>query len=334
MPLSNEVAPCNLCIDVEMYRIAEENGEDPNVSLVDLNQITKTSRYCCRCSAPFCADHSSPVDQSDCCQNCLPFEDIMEMKTPLISQDKNGTHVHKGYRLVPTGPGYKTLPKAISQMTDLELEAFITEKGNQIHQIERQRDYLRVAQSTAKLEKGEREIAAQRALKGIKLPPGVLTPSNKGIKITGGVGKAGNGVLKGVAAPPGVDLAAFLKFATDAMAKKKVGYTCPQKVCDTPEECKRKGICRFHYREAVPIKASPSTAVSTGGSTIPVQNSANAPAKAVVDSGVTAATAVTAKKGGEQVDGPGSPLTKAASLEEQIREAEIEKILNDDDIPF
>jgi hypothetical protein len=297
MPLSTEVAPCNLCIDAEMLRIAEETGDNPNVATVDLAQITKTFRYCCRCSAPFCADHASPVDQSDCCQSCLPFEDIMEMKTPLVSKDETGVHVHKGCRLVPTGIGYKTLPKAISLMTDDELTAFITEKSNQIHNIERQRDYLRVAQSTAKLEKGEREIAKLRSLRGIKLPPGVLTPSNKGIKITGNA-KGSNGVLKGVAAPAGVDLAAFLKFATDAMAKKKASLSNLEK----------------------------ATVV---GAVTPKQ--AQAPAKAVVNSGATTATAVTAKKGGETVDGPSSP---PLSVEEQAREAEIEAILNEDDTPF
>lgn len=214
----------------------------------------------------------------------------MEMKTPLVSRDENGPHVHRGHRLVPTGVGYKTLPKAISQMTDDELAAFITEKGNQIHQIERQRDYLRVAQSTAKLEKGEREIAAMRALRGIKLPPGVLAPSNKGIKITGNAGgKGANGAIKGISGPAGVDLAAFLKFATDAMAKKKASPSAPK-------------------------------AVVTATTTPQAQAPANA---------------VTAKKGGEMVDGPVSPppISKEASLEEQAREAEIEAIL-DEDIPF
>lgn len=222
MPLSPEVAPCNLCIDEEMLRIAEETGEDLNVSSINLHEITKTSRYCVKCGNPFCADHASPIDQSDCCNSCLPIEDLSEMKTPLLSQDDAGnTHIHKGYRIVPTGLGYKTLPKAIASMTDLELTEFITEKKRQLDVVEKQRDYLRVAQSTAKLEKGDRENAAARALRGMK----VKMPSQTGVKITGKAnGSAG---VKGVTLPGNFDVGAFLKFVASQKTNSSVVGTAP-----------------------------------------------------------------------------------------------------------
>lgn len=226
MPLSPEgVAPCNWCIDAEMYRIAKESGDSPNVQKVNLAEITKTSRYCIKCGLPFCPEHASPVDQVDACVRCLPFEDISEMRTRLVSQDENGTHFHKGYRVVPTGAGYKTLPKAISDLDDGELEQFIKDKQNQVAEVELRRDYLRTALSTAKIEKNEREIAVQRQLRGIKVKLPVADP-NKGIKITG---QKGTGPVKGVAGVGGqpLDLAAFLKFAASYKKSNVAGTAAP-----------------------------------------------------------------------------------------------------------
>lgn len=142
------------------------------------------------------------------------------MRTPLVTQDENGTHIRKGYRIVPTGEAYKTLPKAICDMSDLELDTMLIENAQRIHEVEKQRDYLKAKQSVGNLEKGGRQQQAERALRAIKvsLPASVA----KGIKITGGAGSSvvgrdkANGAAKGVATP-GLDLGAFLKFA---MAKK------------------------------------------------------------------------------------------------------------------
>jgi len=300
MPLSKEFQAmnkpgiCFYCIeDDKEFFVLEHPDEELLISeVLDRVKDCVSSRSCIRCGRTFCSLHASPVDQSDCCASCLPFEDIGEMKTPLVSQNSTGTHIRKGYRVVPTGAGYKTLPKAISDLSDEELDAFILEKQIQIHNIEKQRDYLKVSQSTAKLEKGDREIAVSRALRAIK-----------GIKITGNAGsdiRKANGVVKGVNAPQ-FDMAGFLKFALD---KKKA---------------------------AAAAKASPSTAVSTGGSAVPAVNSANAPAKSAASSNIAPA-AVTAKKEEPVIPALAPPLNiqnepEVITPAESAREAEIEAML-------
>lgn len=217
MPLSEQPAPCAFCLREAADAVNEETQEPIGIANVLLTEITPTVRTCVKCIRHFCRNHASPVDQSDCCYECLPHDAITEMKTPLVAVDEEGNHIlQKGYRLVPTGAGYKTLPQAIASMTDAELEAYITEKSNQIHFVERQRDYLRIAHSTAKLEQGERADAVNRALRGVKVP-GMFKQPSAGIKITG---KA-NGTLKGVDMPGGLSLTDFLKFAGPALAKMR-----------------------------------------------------------------------------------------------------------------
>lgn len=226
-PLSIAPARCIYCIEDEKARLAAALSileDEVLISDVLANTADKiTARVCIKCTNRFCVDHASPVDQSDCCLVCLPFEAITEMKTPLVEVTDEGNHVlRKGYRLVPTGTGYKTLPEAVVKLSDIELEQFIQDKQTQIQLIEKQRDYLRVAQSTAKLEKNEREAAVQRQLRGIKMPIPANTPT--GIKITG----KKEGDVKGVRAPgKGLDVAEFLKFVAAKDAAKKTSPPSP-----------------------------------------------------------------------------------------------------------
>lgn len=176
--------------------------------------ITNTASICPSCQRRFCDKHASTVDPLKCLQ-CLPFgeghiEHITEFVSPLFDQNN---HPHRGRRIVPTGEGYKTLPRAISEMSEEELEIFIETTALRVHEVERQRDYLKVSLSTAKLEQDERKKEEIASLRSYRSP-------SRGIKITGTSDKNG-GKIKGVAG--GINIQDFLKFAGPALAKMRAG---------------------------------------------------------------------------------------------------------------
>lgn len=232
------IAPqhCEFCLEEEVQRLLKEKQkQDPEIDESKVRQlflnvnaphIAITTNRCLKCTKSFCSDHSSPVDQVDCCVACLPFEDISEMKTPLVDIKNGENHIYrKGFRLVPTGPGYKSLPKAIGDMDEDALRQFIIDKANQIHAVEKQRDFLRAARSTAQLELSEREAAVSRQLRQIRGAGAGFVRDNASnaptIKITGNKKTNGSGA-KGVnasAVGTNINLADFLKFA----AARKAG---------------------------------------------------------------------------------------------------------------
>ena len=213
MPLTSTTGPCAYCIREAAEEIDPRTGEAIGIENVNvLDGTFQTARLCLHCIKRFCPRHASPVDFSDDCFVFLPFEAVGEDKVPLI--DVEGV-THKGVRLIPTGAGYKTLPKAIFDMNDGELDAFITEKAAQIHLVEKQRDYLKIAQSTARLEKDERIENHNRALRAVKM---LYPKANAAIKITGNAKDKSPAGAKGASNGKATfNLADFMKFAQEQL---------------------------------------------------------------------------------------------------------------------
>lgn len=194
---------CNMCLDEAISET--ENGV---ISEVDLGQVTKTPHTCVRCGHAYCREfHASPVDQENQCLACLPLESIAVQTEPLKTDD--GV-THRGKHLIPTGPHYRTLPAAIGDMSDADLEKFITDTARIIHETEQVQDYRRIGLSTARLEKAEREDAKLRQARALQ----VGLPKKSRIAITG---QKGSGTKSTALA----DFAAFLTFAKEQLAKKR-----------------------------------------------------------------------------------------------------------------
>ena len=206
---------CNICLDKAI-------SETPNgvVSEVDLASLMTTCRVCVRCGHAYCQDHASPVDQASQCLTCLPLESIEIKEEPLKGDD--GV-THRGKHLIPTGPHYRTLPKAISELTDEELEQFLTETANLIHKTEQIQDYRRISLSTARLEKADREDSKLRQARALQ----ASLPRKSKVVITGQKGK-------GTSSSTVADFAAFIKFAREQLAAKKASVPVPPKSGATP----------------------------------------------------------------------------------------------------
>jgi len=193
---------CNQCLDEAISET--ENGV---ITEVNLEEVTKSAKACVRCGHAYCVDHASPVDLQNQCLRCLPLESI-EIKTePLV--DEEGV-TKRGRRLIPVGPNYRTLPRAISLMTDSELEDFIKTTGELVHATEKIQEYRRIGLSTARLEKADREDAKLREARAFQ----AALPRSQKISITGQKGK---GTKSNFAS----DFAAFIKFAKEQLDKKK-----------------------------------------------------------------------------------------------------------------
>jgi hypothetical protein len=133
--------------------------------------------HCIQCHRIFCPHYASEID-TNFCRVCLTGEAAAVHAQPL--KDHEGIS-HDGKWFLPHGSIYKTLPKAISEMGDPELEEYLRYMKEQVKNAETTLQYRRIAESTAQMEKTHREILRDRRLRGIKLP----TSANTGIKVDG-----------------------------------------------------------------------------------------------------------------------------------------------------
>lgn len=146
---------------------------------------------CIQCHRVFCPHYASEID-TNFCQVCLTGE----AANVVIQESLKGSDGinHEGRWILPAGSIYKTLPRAIADMDNVELEKYLTYMKEQVKNAETTLQYRRIAESTASLELDHRKLLEERRLRGIKLPAGPGGP----IKVVAGNGKKAPD-LKGIA---------------------------------------------------------------------------------------------------------------------------------------
>jgi len=135
---------------------------------------------CIQCHRTFCPHFASELDRNFC-RVCLTTSEAVVEEKPLI--DEEGIH-HDGKWIMPAGSIYKTLPKAIADMSDGELDKYLEYMAGRLKDAERTAQYVRIAKSTADMEKSHRDILTARRLRGIK-----ITPSGVKVNASGDGGK-------------------------------------------------------------------------------------------------------------------------------------------------
>jgi hypothetical protein len=135
---------------------------------------TATQRKCPTCLWWFCDSCASTLDPQFC--NLCLTESIAELRSePLV--DAEGVQ-HAGRHITPTpvtvDTGFfspridvngATLCKTINEMSDFDLEQYVTHYKNLVQQAERTLDFRRVVLGTAQLESAQRKDNAARKLR-------------------------------------------------------------------------------------------------------------------------------------------------------------------------
>lgn len=142
--------------------------------------VRETNETCLMCHKYVCLAHLSEIDPQFC-QDCVAKETSAVQVTPLVSED--GV-THEGRNILPIGSIYreKTLSRAISEMSDEQLHAFVAGTQIRVKELERGIEYARIALGTAQVEREDRDSFARRRLRGIRVKGGT-------VKIGGGEAK-------------------------------------------------------------------------------------------------------------------------------------------------
>lgn len=155
---------------------------DPNTVLT-CDQCSPSDRnHCIQCHRLYCPHFESEIDASFC-RLCLTSEAANVHVHALT--DSEGI-AHDGRWILPQGSVYKTLPRAISEMDDTQLEEYLRYMKKGVQDTETTLQYKRIALTTGEMEQEHRKMLADRRLRGIKLP----TSANTGIKIAGASNKS------------------------------------------------------------------------------------------------------------------------------------------------
>lgn len=113
-----------------------------------------TSEGLCRnCQRPYCPEHTSPMDSSLCVE-CVNFANTSVSSEPLISED--GVVKQNARKIVLSGESWIRQRKLIANMTDIELESYISAHQEAVHEAEVILDYRRIGLSQGQHEKAER----------------------------------------------------------------------------------------------------------------------------------------------------------------------------------
>lgn len=156
----------------DLERLFAEAEQQTAVPLKDIAHFCKHGananinalQPCPTCGWPFCPECASILDPTYC-KGCLSEADAELKELPL--KDEDGV-THEGRVLQPSGPRFATLCKSISDMSDHELEAYIKQYQDLIHQAEKALDFRRVVLGAAQIEGAQRADAKRRALRADK----------------------------------------------------------------------------------------------------------------------------------------------------------------------
>ena len=116
--------------------------------------ISVASRELCRmCQRPYCATHTSPMDKTLCVE-CVNHSNTSVTSGPLITED--GVTKQNARKITLSGEAWMRSRKLIANMTDIELESYISAHQEAVHEAELVLDYRRIMLGHAKHESAER----------------------------------------------------------------------------------------------------------------------------------------------------------------------------------
>lgn len=120
-----------------------------------------TSEGLCRnCQRPYCPEHTSPMDKS-ICSECVSLANTSILTEKLIDED--GVVKKNARRIVLSGEGYLRNRKLIANMTDIELDSYISAHQEAVHEAEMILDYRKIMLGHAQHEGAERYNKKTRA---------------------------------------------------------------------------------------------------------------------------------------------------------------------------
>jgi hypothetical protein len=124
-------------------------------------------QHCIQCHRIYCPHFQSSID-SNFCRVCLFNSDAIEVRANPL-KDAEGI-AHEGRHLMPIGSIYKTLPRAIVDMSDGELDDYVKHMRQEVKNAEARLQYTRIGATMGDMEQGHRAELASRRLRGVKVP--------------------------------------------------------------------------------------------------------------------------------------------------------------------
>ena len=119
------------------------------------------NRQCLHCQRYYCFEHASPIDGATLCTECVSFANTSVKSEPLI--DSEGVVKQNARKLILSGEAWMRQKKLICNMTDIELDSFISAHQEAVHEMEIRTDYFRIGLTEATHEKAERYNKKVRA---------------------------------------------------------------------------------------------------------------------------------------------------------------------------
>jgi len=110
-------------------------------------------KLCLLCKRPYCPSHVSTLN-NDLCTECVNSSNTSVKSEPLI--DENGVTKQNARRIILSGEAWMRQKKLICNMTDIELESFISAHQEAVHEMEIRTDYFRIGLTEATHERAER----------------------------------------------------------------------------------------------------------------------------------------------------------------------------------
>lgn len=117
-------------------------------------ELNSVGAYICSmCHRPYCPEHTSPIDKTLCVE-CVNTSNTQIKSEPLITDD--GIEKRNARKIILSGEAWMRQKKLISNMTDIELDSYISAHQEAVHEMEIRTDYFRIGLTEATHEKAER----------------------------------------------------------------------------------------------------------------------------------------------------------------------------------
>lgn len=123
-------------------------------------ELTGDIILCRNCNRPYCVEHTSPMDRL-LCTECVSFANTSVSSEPLI--DSEGVTKQNARKIILSGESWIRQRKLICNMTDIELDSYISAHQEAVHEAEIIWEYRKIGLSQGQHEKAERYNKKLRA---------------------------------------------------------------------------------------------------------------------------------------------------------------------------
>jgi len=115
--------------------------------------VLTSEGLCSMCQRPYCPEHTSPMDKNLCVE-CVNTSNTGITSEPLVTED--GVTKQNARKIILNGEAWMRSRKLIANMTDIELESYISAHQEAVYEAEKVLDYRRIMLGHAKHEGAER----------------------------------------------------------------------------------------------------------------------------------------------------------------------------------